>query len=145
MERASLVSRARNILRFRAFASFSSSSFFFVTLYASCPLRSTPAESPLLFLTNLHILPLACAVAHTSHPRPFSSLSHLHPLVPFVGESILSIPSSIYSSAGGPAYFHGSFNFTTHLSSFLSFAFFRPLSFSLSSLSLRLLAVKSET
>lgn len=43
-------------------------------------------------LTNLHILPFSCNVMHNP-PFQFSSLSHLHPLVPFVGKSIPSIPS----------------------------------------------------
>lgn len=45
VERASFVSRARNILRFRAFASFSSSSLFFVPLYASLVPRERVSRS----------------------------------------------------------------------------------------------------
>lgn len=105
------VSRARNILRFRALASFSSSSFFFVP-----PLLYFEPLSLFLFLipllTNLHILPFSCNAMHNP-PFPFSSLSHLHPLVSFVGKSIPSIPSPICPCISNLARFHGSFNFVT--------------------------------
>lgn len=152
MERASFVSRARNILRFRAFASFSSSSFFFVTLYASCPLRSTPAESPLLFLTNLHILPLACRRAHLSPPSVFFVVSFAS-LSPFC-RRVDSLNSVIHLLFRWRArVFSRFFQFyyspvVLPLIRVLSSSFFLSLlslSFSLSSLSLRLLAVKSET
>lgn len=48
-------------------------------------------------------------------PFPFSSLSHLHPLVSFVGKSIPSIPSPICPCISNLAHFHGSFNFVIHL------------------------------
>lgn len=63
-------------------------------------------------LTNLHILPFSCNAMHNP-PFPFSSLSHLHPLVSFVGKSILSIPSPICPCISNLARFHGSFNFVT--------------------------------
>lgn len=46
-------------------------------------------------------------------PLPFSSLSHLHPLVSFVGKSIPSIPSPICPCISNLTRFHGSFNFVT--------------------------------
>lgn len=64
--------------------------------------------------TNLHILPFSCNAMHNP-PFPFSSLSHLHSLVSFVGKSIPSIPSSICPCLSNLARFHGSFNFVTCL------------------------------
>lgn len=65
-------------------------------------------------LTNLHILPFSCNVMHNL-PFPFSSLSHLHPLVSFVGKSIPSIPSPICPCISNLARFYGSFNLVIHL------------------------------
>lgn len=87
------VSRARNILRFHALASFSSSAFLFVSLpFISRYILTSLSLFFIPPLTNLHILPFSRNVMHNP-PFPFSSLSHLHPLVPFVGKSIPSIPS----------------------------------------------------
>lgn len=72
--------------------------------------------SPFLYamplLTNLHLLSFSCNVMHNP-PFLFSSLSHLHPLVSFVGKSIPSIPSSICPCISNLARFHGSFNSVT--------------------------------
>lgn len=93
------VSRARNILRFRP------SRFIFFIFFLLCSIlhllslaifRVSPAPlfslslslshflTPLL--TNLHILPFSCNGMHNP-PFPFSSLSHLHPLVSLLSAS----------------------------------------------------------
>lgn len=75
------------------------------------PILSLPPPHSSL-LTNLHILPFPRNVMHNP-PLPFSSLSHLHPLVSFVGKSIPSIPSPICPCISNLTRFHGSFNFVT--------------------------------
>lgn len=69
--------------------------------------------SPLLFLippfTNVHILPFS--LQRHNPPFPVSSLSHLHPLVAFVGKSISSIPSSICPCISNLARFQRFFQF----------------------------------
>lgn len=87
---------------------------FYPSLYFehSLPLSLSLSFTPLL--TNLHILPFSCNVMHNL-PFPFSSLSHLHPLVSFVGKSIPSIPSPICPCISNLARFYGSFNLVIHL------------------------------
>lgn len=101
------VSRARNILRFRALASFSSSSFFFIPPFISRYIYSL-SHSPSHKFTHSSLF-----LQRHNPPFPVSSLSHLHPLVSFVGKSISSIPSSICPCISNLARFHASFNFVT--------------------------------
>lgn len=92
------LSRARSALRVRASFSSFSSFFILIPLCSSC--SSLHLQSPSRFLPCKFTHP-SLALRHRAPARPcLSPSSHLHPSVPFVGESIPSIPSSIYLSAG---------------------------------------------
>lgn len=99
----------------------------FVSLYSTLRLLSCSLYvayfSVLLFassLANLHVLLFSRAVMHNS-PFSRSSLSHLHPLVAFVGRvDSLNSPSPIFprSAPQTSARFRGFFfNSVTHLTS----------------------------
>lgn len=67
-------------------------------------LHLEPLAAP-FFLANLHILPFSCIVMN--NPYPFSSLSHLHLLPPFV-KRVDSFDSVIYLSRKFCSRFHDS-------------------------------------
>lgn len=87
--------QAANTLRIPVVTSFSSFSFHFSLhseLFAPRYISSLVLVS---FLADLRVLLLPCTVMRSVSLSP-SSLSHLHLSVPFVGESIPSIPSPVF-------------------------------------------------